>query len=565
MVGWQSVKKNRVLLACLLLAAGVFAFDIFVPLGVAGAVPYVAVVLVSLGLPRRRQTFAIAALCSVLTVLGIAFSLPSGGADIFTDILMVVANRVLALFAIWVTAILGVQRKWSEQLEAGRSKVLERLATGESLEEVLLTLVRAIEQLAPDLLGSVLLLDREKNILRHGAAPSLPDFYNEAVDGISIGVGEGSCGTAASTGERVIVADVMTHPYWEKYREVAERACLRACWSEPIVSSAGEVLGTFAMYYRQPRAPRPVDLELIRSAAYLAGIAIEQKQAEQELHVHRDHLEDLVRKRAADLKEAYEQLKEESAERKQAEEAIARQAEELARSNAALEQRNHELQQFAFVASHDLQEPLRAISGFCQLLRRRYEGKLDVEADEFITHIVDGTTRMQNLIRGLLEYSRVGTHDRPLELTDCESVVDEAINNLKTPIEESGATVHCSGLQSVMADRAQMVQLFQNLISNAVKYRSKKPPKIDIKAEAKNGEWVFSVSDNGIGIEAEQAHRVFTIFQRLHTTDEYPGTGMGLAICKKIIARHQGRIWMESKPGKGSTFFFTMPTHGAKP
>ncbi len=561
MAGWQSVKKNRVLLACLFLAAGVFTFDIFIPLGVAGAVPYVAVVLVSLGLPKRQQTFSIAALCSVLTVLGIAFSSPSGS----TDILMVIANRALALFAIWVTAILGMQRRWSEQLEAGRSKVLERLATGASLEEVLQTLVRAIEQLKPDLLGSVLLLDREKKILRHGAAPSLPDFYNEAVDGISIGAGEGSCGTAAATGERVIVADVMTHPYWEKYREVAERACLRACWSQPIVSSSGEVLGTFAMYYRQPRAPKAVDLELIRSAAYLAGMAIEQKQAEQELHAHRDHLEDLVRERAADLKEAYEQLKEESAERKQAEEAIARQAQELARSNAALEQRNQELQQFAFVASHDLQEPLRAISGFCQLLGQRYEGKLDAEADEFITYIVDGTMRMQNLIRGLLEYSRIGSDERPLKLTDCESVVNEVLNNLKTPIEESGTTVRCSGLQSVMADRAQMVQLFQNLISNAVKYRSKKPPTIDIKAEAKNGDWVFSVRDNGIGIDPQQVDRVFTIFQRLHTPEEYPGNGMGLAICKKIVTRHHGRIWIESKPGKGSTFFFTLPGNGRAP
>ena len=562
MAWWQRIKQNRVLLACLVLAASVFAIDVFVPLGVAAAVPYVAVVFVSLGLPKRRQTFAIAAMCSALTVVAIAFSLLFGGADIIADVFTVVVNPALALFAIWVTAILGVQRKLSEQFEAGRSRVLEQLATGASLEDVLTTLVSAIEELKPDLLSSVLLLDQERQTLHLGAAPSLPDFYNEAVDGISIGPGQGSCGTAAATGQRVVAADVMTHPYWVAYREVAEKARLRACWSEPIVSSKGEVLGTFAMYYRKPRVPTPVDLNLIRSAAHLAGIAIEAKLAERELREHRDHLEDLVCERAADLRQAYEKLMEESAERKLAEEAIARQAHELARSNTALEQRNQELQQFAFIASHDLQEPLRAITGYCQLLRERFAGKLDAESSVFFDSIVDGTARMKNLIHGLLEYSRSGTSGRPLELTDCNSVVDEALANLSTLVKESEAAVHCQSLQSVMADRTQLVQLFQNLIANAVKYRGSRPPEIEIRSEAKNGEWVFSVTDNGIGIQPDQADRIFTIFQRLHTAEEFPGTGMGLAICKKIVTRHEGRIWVESEIGSGSTFFFTIPANG---
>jgi PAS domain S-box-containing protein len=239
-------------------------------------------------------------------------------------------------------------------------------------------------------------------------------------------------------------------------------------------------------------------------------------------------------------------------ERKRAEEGLTHQARELARSNA-------ELEQFAYVASHDLQEPLRMVASFTQLLARRYQGKLDGEAQEFIAYAVDGVTRMHALINALLTYSRVGTGGIAFKPTDCEAVLARALADLQVAIQESGALVTHDPLPTVVADDVQLAQLLANLILNAVKFRDHKPPRIHVKAERREREWVFSVSDNGIGIDPAQSERIFVIFQRLHDKDDYPGTGIGLAICKKIVERHAGRMWVESEPGKGSTFYFTLP------
>ena len=242
-------------------------------------------------------------------------------------------------------------------------------------------------------------------------------------------------------------------------------------------------------------------------------------------------------------------------ERKQAEEELKKLSDELARSNA-------DLQQFAYTASHDLQEPIMVVAGFVNLLARRYKGKLDEKADEFIEHAIDGTKRMQVLIKDLLDYSRVGSTGRSFTPTDCLSALDKAVFNLQIVLKESGAVITHDDLPTVMADSSQLIRLFQNLISNAIKFHGKEAPRIHISAKQKENELIFSFKDNGIGIDPKFSDKIFVMFQRLHTKKEYPGTGIGLATCKKIIERHGGRIWVESEPGKGSTFFFSIPTRG---
>lgn len=230
----------------------------------------------------------------------------------------------------------------------------------------------------------------------------------------------------------------------------------------------------------------------------------------------------------------------------------------LEESVAELGRSNADLQQFAYVASHDLQEPLRMVSSYTQLIARRYKGKLDADADEFIAFAVDGANRMQRLILDLLAYSRVNTAGRQFEPTAMETVLKAALNNLTNAVKESQAIITHDPLPAVMGDDKQLAQLFQNLLSNAVKFGGAQPPRIHISAKQTDGEWLFSVRDHGIGLDPQYADRIFVIFQRLHTREEYPGTGIGLAICKKIVERHGGRIWVESELGKGATFYFTM-------
>ncbi len=237
---------------------------------------------------------------------------------------------------------------------------------------------------------------------------------------------------------------------------------------------------------------------------------------------------------------------------RQAKEAAEHAADELARSNKDLEQ-------FAYVSSHDLQEPLRMVTGFMQLLNRNYGGKLDATADKYIGYAVDGAKRMQQLIEDLLAYSRVGSKARDLVPTDAGGLVQAALSNLSVAIEEAKAQITVGAMPSVLADGPQIVQVFQNLIGNAIKFRGDQPPIIDVSACRDGDMWLFAVKDNGIGFSPEFHDKVFMIFQRLHTKDKYPGTGIGLAVCKKIIERHHGQIWAESTLGHGSTFYFTLP------
>ncbi|MGB9004802.1 MAG: ATP-binding protein [Candidatus Aminicenantales bacterium] len=239
-------------------------------------------------------------------------------------------------------------------------------------------------------------------------------------------------------------------------------------------------------------------------------------------------------------------------ERREAEANLDKTISELARSNK-------ELEQFAYIASHDLQEPLRMVASFTQLLAERYKDQLDEKAKKYIDYAVDGAVRMQRLINDLLTYSRVGTRGKPPEPADSNSVLGEAIKNLAAMIEENRAVITNDELPTVLADASQLVQVFQNLLANSIKFRGKDNPRIHVSAQDHGREWIFSIRDNGIGIDPQYADRVFLIFQRLHTKEEYPGTGIGLAICRRIVERHGGKIWFESKPGKGSTFFFTLP------
>lgn len=297
----------------------------------------------------------------------------------------------------------------------------------------------------------------------------------------------------------------------------------------------------------------PIEDEKTALSMVITDIS-ERKRAEEELRRAHDQLDARVQERTRDLMEANKSLQCEIAERKRVEA-------DLKRAVDDLEHSNKELEQFAYVASHDLQEPLRTVSSYVELLAMRYKGKLDENADKYIEFAVEGTNRMSTLISDLLTYSRVGTRGLAFEKIEMASALQEAINNLKKTIQENEAEITHDELPVVIGDRMQLVQLLQNLAANAIKFRKKEThPQIHVSARRRNLEWIFGVHDNGIGIEPRFFERIFTIFQRLHTKEEYAGTGVGLAICRRIAERHGGRIWIESKLGEGSSFYFTLPS-----
>ena len=238
---------------------------------------------------------------------------------------------------------------------------------------------------------------------------------------------------------------------------------------------------------------------------------------------------------------------------------ILRDVTERVRAHQALERTILDLRQFAYAASHDLRTPLRSISGFAQLLQKKYGGLLDAEADHWIARVVSGAHRMERLIEDLLSYARLESQDRQFVPVDCRVVFDDAVQLLESDIRDTDAEVTSSPLPTIMGDQGQLVQLFQNLIDNGIKYHGARPPRVHVSAQRNDGAWVFSVSDNGLGIEPEQHQRIFEIFRRLHTQTEYPGTGIGLAVCRRVVERHGGTLWVESEPGQGSTFRFTIP------
>jgi light-regulated signal transduction histidine kinase (bacteriophytochrome) len=324
-----------------------------------------------------------------------------------------------------------------------------------------------------------------------------------------------------STGEAVWMPDVSKEAELAR-RDAAREAGLSSAFAFPILVG-GEFYGVMEFFSRRVR-PRD---ERVIEIAQTVGIQIGQ-------FIARMHAE-------AALREANDELE--------------RQAQELMRSNA-------ELQQFAYVASHDLQEPLRMISSYTQLIMRRYGDRLDKEAREFMDYVVDGAGRMKQLIEDILAYSRVGTRGREFRKAQSGNALKKALINLRGSIEAAGATVTHDALPEVEADEPQLAQLFQNLIGNALKFKGNEAPRVHVSIAELPNAWEFSIQDNGIGIDAQYFDRIFMVFQRLHSKGEYDGTGIGLAICKKVVDRHGGRIRVESEPGRGSTFFFTLPRRG---
>jgi PAS domain S-box-containing protein len=313
-------------------------------------------------------------------------------------------------------------------------------------------------------------------------------------------------------------------------------------------------IGAIHLADRRPHQLPLEKAEVIESIAPLIGEAIHRFQAEAELTQYREHLEELVQQRTAQLQGANARLEVEIAERRRAQETLQQTAHDLERSN-------RDLEQFAYVASHDLQEPLRAVGGYVGLLCRRFPEALDAKALEYVTGAADGAARMERLITDLLAFSRVGREGASFAPADLNVLLRDALRNLQASIAAAQAQITNEPLPTVAVDGSQIVQVLQNLIGNAIKFRSQAPPQVTISARAAEGHWLIAVQDNGIGIDSQYFERIFQIFQRLHTRSRYPGTGIGLAICQRIVERHGGRIWVESAPGQGSTFYFSLPEH----
>jgi PAS domain S-box-containing protein len=313
-----------------------------------------------------------------------------------------------------------------------------------------------------------------------------------------------------------------------------------------------QVLGALHLADRRPARFPLASVEFLESMTPLIGEALQRFHTRAELAKHRDQLEVLVRLRTSALENTAAQLEVEIAERRQAQEALQQAADELERSNLDLEQ-------FANVASHDLQEPLRAVSGFVKLLRAHFPDHIDDKAEQYIAGACDGAERMERLIGGVLAFSRVSTKGGSFVPVDFNALLGDALHNLQASLKMAQAQVTHDDLPSLPADATQITQLFQNLIGNAIKFRGEEPSQIHVGVRREPDRWVFSVQDKGIGIEPQYFERIFQLFQRLHTRKHYPGTGIGLTICKRIVERHGGKIWVESQLGQGATFFFSIP------
>ncbi len=546
------------------------------------------------------------------------------------------------------------ERKRAEQLLAWEKSALELIGSPAPLHAVLEGLMLGLEKQSPGALCSILLLDADGIHLQHGAAPSLPDEYNRAINGAVIGPKVGSCGTAAHENRQVIVSDIATDPLWADYREMALGHGLRACWSTPIHGSEGKIVGTFAIYYREPRQPVAAELELIARVAHITLIAIERKHAEEALLeseekfrtlfenagdaillLHDERFMDcnartlemfgcqsrsqivghppyefspllqpngrhsrdcVVEKITAALagrpqffewmhrrldgtpfpaevslnkvmlrgRALVQGIVRDISERKRSEEQINRLTADLERRveerTGQLQAANKELEAFSYSVSHDLRAPLRALDGFSRIIAKNYAERLDDEGQQMLGMIRGGAQQMGQLIDDLLAFSRIGR--QPMEPTeiDMHALAQAAFDALAALEPERKLWLDLHLLPPARGTERMIRQVWMNLIANAIKFtKQREVAEIEIGTQqAADGTAIYYVKDNGAGFEMRHAGKLFVVFQRLHSAEEFEGTGVGLALVQRIVQRHGGRIWGEGKIDQGATFSFTL-------
>jgi PAS domain S-box-containing protein len=414
------------------------------------------------------------------------------------------------------------ERKQAEQREAIEHAVTRYLGESDSLGDAIRGIMQAMCERLDWACAARWSLDEAENRLYCRETwsiddPAIREFLEVSRRETFTPGKTGMIRRVLATGESVWITDVTQKADFQR-APLAQKAGLRGAFALPVLMG-DRVLGAIEFYSRDARNADKWLLQVTVAIGNQIGQLMARRAAEDATRAAHDQLEGKAR--------------------------------ELARSN-------EELQQFAYVASHDLQEPLRMVSSYTQLLERRYGDKLDGDAKEFMEFIVDGAARMKQLIEDLLAFSRVGTRGREFQEVASEPALAKALANLRAAAQASGATVTHGEMPVVHADGGQLVQLFQNLVGNAMKFRTDAAPRIHVAGETRDQVWVFTVKDNGIGLDPQYSDRIFMMFQRLHNKTEYPGTGIGLAICKKIVDRHGGRIWVDSRPGDGCTFGFTL-------
>ncbi|MCA9247836.1 MAG: PAS domain S-box protein [Planctomycetales bacterium] len=525
-VGHAISPRIQIFLLSSAIAGIVFLGDVMLPMGVASGVPYIGAVLVALWSNQRKDTIFAAATCSILILVGLKVSPldsqqwpalvhwtkhPVDAIPNSAEFWNMIANRFLALFVVWVTAVTGLRRKQ----EAER--------------------IRLVFESAPN--GMVMVNPQGRIVLANSEAEAMFGYPREELIGQPVEI---------------------LLPF--RFRDRHPRL-VALFFAAPDARPMGKGRRIYGLPKGGGEFPIEIGLtpvQMHEGTLVLATIVdvTDQMRAERE----RERAEEARRAAVRQLQAFNETLEERVTERTRE---VKERAAELARANTELERSNLELQHFAYIASHDLQEPLRMVGTYCQLLKRRYAGKLDKDADEFIDFAVDGAKRSQQMVEDLLTYSRVDTQAKPFAPTNCEVLVELAMRNLAASIRGTRAKITHDPLPVVMADSSQLAQVFQNLIGNAVKFHGEAPPRVHISAKRQGKDWLFSVSDNGIGMDSKFGDQIFVIFKRLQGREKYPGTGIGLAICKRVVERQRGRIWVESSPGVGSTFYFTLPARAS--